>query len=264
MNGWIELRPIHLRLQSIVERYLVRRMTPLQRSLSARILPRSGSSLFLDLGPKRAIHSSDRFLLNGLYETFYCLPIEAGVEIDQMIIEFTPGGFASFTKTPLFHFRSQLVPVFGVLGSRSEWDLLAETILPLSIEARITQIEGFLVSKIREERVDQRLVSDLVTEMREENRFHSRKDVEWRSSRSIRQVERRFLDITGMSRRSLFTFFRFERAKKMLENRNDSLTGIALDAGYYDQSQFNHEIKKRTGLLPGDLKGGVPPCINGC
>lgn len=262
VNGWIEFRPQDIRLQGIIERYLLRRLTPLRKSYSARILPRSGPSLFIDLGRSS---DADRFQLNGLHETFYCLPVEAGVQIDQIIIEFIPGALRSFSSVPMPRLRSQLLPVYELFGTQKEWSALAGELIPHLPERRVFLIEDFFIARLKDEQKTARLIHDIVLEMKHANRLHSRDEVERRSSYGIRTVERQFLDMTGMNRRSLLAFFRFERAQSQLallkgQSDGQSLSEIALDAGYYDQSQFNRDVKRRTGLSPSRLRGEIPAC----
>ncbi|EHQ07295.1 Helix-turn-helix, AraC domain-containing protein [Leptonema illini DSM 21528] len=262
VNGWIEFRPQHIRLQGIIERYLLRRLTPLRKSYSARILPRSGPSLFIDLGRTSDV---DRFQLNGLHETFYCMPVEAGVQIDQIIVEFTPGALRSFSSVPMPLLRSQLLPVYELFGTPQEWSSLATALIPHLPERRVLFLEEFLMAKLKEGQRTERLIYDIVHEMKQTNALHARAELERRSSYGIRTLERQFLDMTGMNRRSLLAVFRFERARDQLallekESAGQSLTGIALDAGYYDQAQFNRDMKRRTGLPPGRLRGEIPAC----
>jgi len=205
VNGWIEFRPQHIRLQGIIERYLLRRLTPLRKSYSARILPRSGPSLFIDLGRSS---DADRFQLNGMHETFYCMPVEAGVQIDQIIVEFIPGALRSFSSVPMPLLRSQLLPVYELFGTQQEWSALAGALIPHLPERRVLLIEEFLIAKIKEGQITERLIHDLVREMKNTNTLHPRAELERRSTFGIRTLERQFLDMTGMNRRSLLAVFR--------------------------------------------------------
>jgi transcriptional regulator GlxA family with amidase domain len=65
-----------------------------------------------------------------------------------------------------------------------------------------------------------------------------------------RQLERRFRARVGMSPRRLFSLRRFELAAKLAATSR-SLTRAAVDAGYYDQTHFNHEFQRFAGMSPG-------------
>ncbi|MDM1295283.1 helix-turn-helix transcriptional regulator [Sphingobacterium sp. N143] len=70
---------------------------------------------------------------------------------------------------------------------------------------------------------------------------------------SERQFERNFKTLTGFSARTYLKIIKFERALKNMKNsihRNDLLTSIALDSGYYDQAHFNRHFRQFTGKSP--------------
>jgi AraC-like DNA-binding protein len=69
---------------------------------------------------------------------------------------------------------------------------------------------------------------------------------------SERQLERRFLERVGVTPKRFATLRRFERAIASAST-TPSLTAVALDAGYYDQSHFIREFRRFTGVSPGTL-----------
>lgn len=73
---------------------------------------------------------------------------------------------------------------------------------------------------------------------------------------SERQLERRFLARVGVTPKRFAMLRRFERAVALLPTA-PSLTSVALEAGYYDQSHFIREARRLTGTAPGGLLGGT-------
>lgn len=69
---------------------------------------------------------------------------------------------------------------------------------------------------------------------------------------SERQLERRFLARVGVTPKAWATLRRFERAVALAATA-PSLTSVALDAGYYDQSHFIRDFRRRAGRPPGAL-----------
>lgn len=67
---------------------------------------------------------------------------------------------------------------------------------------------------------------------------------------SERQLERRFLRQVGITPKRFASLRRFERAVA-LAARSGSLTEVALEAGYYDQSHFIRDFRRYTGASPG-------------
>ena len=66
---------------------------------------------------------------------------------------------------------------------------------------------------------------------------------------STRQFDRKFKEYAGFSPKMYLRLVRLSNALKQSRS-NKSLTQIALECGYYDQSHFIHDIKAFTGYHP--------------
>ena len=66
---------------------------------------------------------------------------------------------------------------------------------------------------------------------------------------SERQFERKFKEFAGFSPKTYSRIIRFQAALKEY-GRNKSLTDIAMDCGYYDQSHFINDFREFTGYNP--------------
>lgn len=66
---------------------------------------------------------------------------------------------------------------------------------------------------------------------------------------SSRQFERLFKEHVGITAKQYASICRFQYATHLVMQGNN-LVNTALDAGFSDQSHFNHDIKKLTGLSP--------------
>jgi AraC-like DNA-binding protein len=67
---------------------------------------------------------------------------------------------------------------------------------------------------------------------------------------SVRQFDRRFKEYAGFSPKIYLRLVRLHNAIQQY-NSSKTLTQIALDCGYYDQSHFIHDVKAFTGYHPG-------------
>lgn len=67
---------------------------------------------------------------------------------------------------------------------------------------------------------------------------------------SMRQFERKFKDLAGFSPRLYARIIRFQAAIAAYGGRKQSLTEIAYECGYYDQSHFIHDFKEFSGYHP--------------
>jgi AraC-like DNA-binding protein len=71
---------------------------------------------------------------------------------------------------------------------------------------------------------------------------------------SERQLERRVLARVGVTPKRFASLRRFEHAAALARTR-PSLTSVALEAGYYDQSHFIREFRRFAGMTPGEFSG---------
>jgi AraC-like DNA-binding protein len=74
---------------------------------------------------------------------------------------------------------------------------------------------------------------------------------------SIRQFERSFKNFAGFSPKLYARIIRFQAACNQYGNDNKTLTDIAYDCGYYDQSHFINDFKEFSGLHPKQYFSGV-------
>jgi AraC-like DNA-binding protein len=69
---------------------------------------------------------------------------------------------------------------------------------------------------------------------------------------TVRQLERNFKKLIGLSPKEYSNIVRFQYALNLIKysNQNRSLLDIAFECGYYDHAHLSNEIKKKTGLSP--------------
>ena len=76
-----------------------------------------------------------------------------------------------------------------------------------------------------------------------------------RNFTTVRQLERNFKKLIGLSPKEYANIIRFQHALGLIKNpdRNRSLLEIAFECGYCDHSHLTHAIKRNTGLSPSQL-----------
>ncbi len=67
---------------------------------------------------------------------------------------------------------------------------------------------------------------------------------------SYRQFERRFREIFAMSPSDYILKVRIDASARLLIDSDDSVTQVALQTGFYDNSHFTRQFKKAVGLSP--------------
>lgn len=74
------------------------------------------------------------------------------------------------------------------------------------------------------------------------------------SGLSLRSLNRICLDELSFSPKQMVLFCRMEKAKRLLNKRDTSVTDVALEVGHSSLSQFIHAFRKVTGKLPSDFR----------
>ena len=77
------------------------------------------------------------------------------------------------------------------------------------------------------------------------------------ASMSVVQLERATRRIVGMSVRQLLVRFRVERAVGLLATTDLTLSEIAVQCGYYDQSALTRQFRRVVGVSPGAYRTQV-------
>ncbi|MDX3915336.1 MULTISPECIES: DUF6597 domain-containing transcriptional factor [Olivibacter] len=77
-------------------------------------------------------------------------------------------------------------------------------------------------------------------------------DLAKRNFTTVRQLERNFKKLIGLSPKEYSNIIRFQHALSLIKDskQNRSLLDIAFECGYYDHSHLSNDIKRNTGLSP--------------
>jgi AraC-like DNA-binding protein len=67
---------------------------------------------------------------------------------------------------------------------------------------------------------------------------------------STRYLSKLFLQYTGVTPKLYTKINRFQQSLQLISEKQDSLTSIAYDCGYFDQSHFIRDFKSFAGFTP--------------
>jgi AraC-like DNA-binding protein len=167
-------------------------------------------------------------------------------------IRFFPHGAACFLGDQLDVFSDRVVDLADLAG-RSVQALHARLVDTASWEKRIGLLEEFLRARFLDpgRRLDKlAVVSDVMKEMRSADFFDNIDKVASRYGISSRYLQKLFLTYTGLTPKLFTKINRFQRSLRLVTKKDMSLTSIAYDCGYFDQSHFIREFKSFTGVTP--------------
>ena len=152
----------------------------------------------------------------------------------------------SIPGTELSNENADVNTLLGVEG-----EILEEKVmLAINHDARVKLVSDFLITKIKKAKNDNPGIVSCIKDVIRHQRLISIPVLAHNCNLSRRQFERRFKDASGFSPQDFLRLVRFNVAIKQSSAKNKSLTQIAMDCGYYDQSHFIHEFSKFSGYSP--------------
>jgi AraC-like DNA-binding protein len=176
-------------------------------------------------------------------------------------IRFFPHAAAYFLNDKVDLFNNQVVDFSDFSGSKVNilYSKLLET---TAWNKRIELVEGFLLHRLSlSERRPGKMavVSDIMNEIGQEDFFDNIENVASRYGITSRYLQKLFLQYTGLTPKLYSKINRFQNSLRLVTKKDTSLTSIAYDCGYFDQSHFIRDFKSFTGLTPSDYSSENSP-----
>jgi AraC-like DNA-binding protein len=144
---------------------------------------------------------------------------------------------------------SDLMPDMESLLGQEGRDLEEKMMLAKNNKARLQILTAFLEGRLRRSPGINAIESSVKYIIQSKGIF-SVKEIAGRFCLSARQFERKFKDLSGFSPKEYSRIIRFQAACKEYGNKQRSLTSIAYECGYYDQSHFIHDFVAFSGYHP--------------
>jgi AraC-like DNA-binding protein len=167
-------------------------------------------------------------------------------------VRFYPHAAASMLPDKASLFNNQVIDYRDV-SDKSINTLQAQLQETRTWNKRIALLEAYLLQQT--EQAGKRLgkvevVKDLMYELRHQDVYETMETIATRYGISARYMQQLFLQYTGLTPKLYSQINRFQHSLKLVTSRNTSLTDIAYECGYADQSHFIKEFKAFTGTTP--------------
>lgn len=246
----------HKDLETIVKYYWTLKVSFDPENQKQKIIPDGCIEMTFNFADKIKKYASDtEFILqdNAMVmgqrtKSFDILPTG---KVDTFAICFYPHGFANFINTPLETIVDKEIPI-AELFCKTEADALEQQITDAAkTEKRIKIIETFLLARLNEQSTISNIVKSTVDAILKTNGTKNISNILDNNLSQRRQLERHFKKQIGISPKQLSKVIRLQATLQMLINKKDeTLTELAYENEYFDQSHFIKDFKELIGVTP--------------
>jgi AraC-like DNA-binding protein len=167
-------------------------------------------------------------------------------------IRFYAHSAAYFLNEDIHAFNNQVADGRDLLGAplRTLYSRLREERL---LDRRIGLIEDFLLGRLasKKKKVDTiTMIGRIIKDLQGSDSIDNIETIAGRYNISTRYLSKLFLQYTGVTPKLYTKINRFQQSLQLISEKQDSLTSIAYDCGYFDQSHFIRDFKSFAGFTP--------------
>ncbi|MGC3945657.1 MAG: helix-turn-helix transcriptional regulator [Chryseolinea sp.] len=185
------------------------------------------------------------------------MPLRLAGKSQMLGIRFHPFGASLFLNDDVSLFNDQVVDLRSLMGTALD-DLYQQLQDTPHIAGRINLLETFLHNRLSlfEKRRDKStLVKMVMNELTRDDFFDNIDNVAARYGITSRYLQKIFLQHTGLTPKLFSKINRFQKSLVLVGKSDLSLTSIAYQSGYFDQSHFIREFRAFTGNTPSRFDG---------
>jgi len=251
----------HSDLESLISCYWTLEVPADNDFQKQRIVPDGCIEMAFILGDDiKRYTSEDEFILQPravvLGQTIEPFYIEPTGYVNTFAIRFYPYGFANFVAEPINNLANKETPIELLFEEKIAKELEQKIIQAKDIKERIEIAEKFLIARLNEKSIVENIVKSTVNVLLSTKGNASIKTILKEDLSKRRQLERKFANQIGVSPKQLGKVIRLQTALTMLLDKEaESLTNIAYESEYYDQSHFIKDFREFTGTNPKEFLG---------
>ena len=216
------------------------------RAESFKILPDACSDIIFDL------QREDRFF-SGVMATFQYREVAGDAEL--LGIRFKTEIFSHFSKVPAIDYKNLTVDLQHILPANTYENLKCISKVS-TVEKRIAFLEEVIGRLAMQESTSQdHLVRAVIEVIRARNGNVNVGGLAKLYFISLRQLERRFKNCTGLTIKEFASIVRFDASREMItKHRSLSLMEISFQMGFFDNAHMNCEFKRIAGENPSSFR----------
>lgn len=253
MQQLLKFYPTHELLKKYVLHYVVWKRSVRYVQESKLFLPNNVVGIGFVLSGNLVINTDkDRIIapvcgMRNIYH--HARNVETEGDFYNISVRFKPYGLKAFTRlhcTELF--KSECVDIEILFGKQLTGEI-HERLLHVSTDAeRVAILESFLLKVYTHE--EDRLLEALVDTINKSPEQIRISELAGRFGTSERKIHRLFSKHIGIPPKDYSSLIRFRHIMRSFNEKQDDILGIALGAGYFDQSHFIKDFRSFTGMTP--------------
>jgi AraC-like DNA-binding protein len=226
-----------------------------------RVYPTGNATMVFHYGPPSIFQKKDsskyiepNLVICGQQTSYYDLSLSG--KTGMILIVFRPHGVKSFFNFPITELLNENLSLHDLLNNETI-ELEDKLFNSPNNKQRISHLEDFLIKRLitfgegfalhngEFERVEHaiNIIDNSKGQIKAQYIAH---EVFW----GIKQFERTFSKYVGINPKKYASIVRFRNVIQMKSKNKKSMSQLAFDNGYYDQSHFIHDFKTLTGLTP--------------
>jgi AraC-like DNA-binding protein len=167
-------------------------------------------------------------------------------------IRFYSYSAAYFFREDMSQFTNEIVNGADVFGSSIQ-TLYSRLLHTDDLTTRIQLVENYMVNRLKvSEKTHGKLafVKAIADSLQQNCTDRKIQSISAGHRISTRYLSQLFSQYTGIAPKLFCKINRFQQSLALVNNNDQKLTGVAYDAGYFDQSHFIREFKLFTGITP--------------
>ncbi len=192
---------------------------------------------------------NENSMITGQIRSYFDIKVKGSLSLFS--IYFYPHGLAKFIDIPTNELYNQTIPLKFIINNIT--NELEDSLSSKSLfSERINIVEHFLESRIKTKQNDYKeaRIKHCINLI---NKTKGQMDINSLASEiclSRKQFERLFTEYIGVSPKQFLKTIRFQNAINIKSNKDISLTKLAIDSGYYDQSHMIADFLSLSGKTP--------------
>ena len=181
------------------------------------------------------------------------IEIESTGKTGFIAVRFYPWGAYHFFNEPICNFLDTTIDGLKLWADDSK-KIIMELKSLYTLEKRFKSVEQFLLNMLIKFQKTETKIEGVVKLIRNTKGILNIDEVCNETGFTKKQLERKFLPIIGTTPKIFSRVCRFLNICHHLEEqKGKSLTQLAYDCGYFDQSHFINEFKEFSGFTPKDF-----------